>query len=166
MLESGHRPASCPIIEQLESAIAVGHPLEGFIMSSKQLLIWFGSVSAILVIAGVVFAFFGLKILPVDQETFLPWQSSLYGAIMMGWGTTLLCIGRIAFRRNDAELMMALVYGLIVWLIVEAVFSIHFRVWFNVGVDIAVLALFSTPLLMTIAQIKKQSAPVVRSKAD
>jgi hypothetical protein len=132
-------------------------------MSSKQLLVWFSSVSAILVIVGVAFAFFGLKILPVDRKTLLPWQSALYGAIMMGWGTTLLCVGRVAFRRNDAELMRALVYGLIVWLVVEAAFSTYFKVWFNVGVDIAVLVLFSTPLLKAIAQIKKQSARVVRS---
>jgi hypothetical protein len=132
-------------------------------MSSKQILVWFSAVSAILVIVGVVFAFFGLQILPVDRETLLPWQSALYGAIMMGWGTTLLCVGRIAFLRNDAELMRALFYGLIVWLVVEAAFSIYFKVWFNVGVDIAVLALFSTPLLKAIAQIKKQSARVGRS---
>jgi hypothetical protein len=102
-------------------------------MSSKQLLVWFSSVSAILVIVGVVFAFFGLKMLPVDRETLLPWQSALYGAIMMGWGTTQLCVGRFAFRRNDAELMRALVYGLVVWLVVEAAFSIYFKVWFNVA---------------------------------
>jgi hypothetical protein len=132
-------------------------------MSLKQLLIWFSSVSAILVIVGVVFAFFGLKILPVDRQTLLPWQSAIYGAIMMGWGTTLLCVGRVAFRRKDKEIMKALVYGLIVWLVVEAAFSIYFRVWFNVGVDVAVLALFSIPLLKAIAQIKKESARVVRS---
>jgi hypothetical protein len=130
-------------------------------MSLKQLLIWFSSVSAILVIVGVVFAFFGLKILPVDRQTLLPWQSAIYGAIMMGWGTTLLCVGRVAFRRKDKEIMKALVYGLIVWLVVEAAFSIYFRVWFNVGVDVAVLALFSIPLLKAIAKIKKESARVV-----
>ena len=119
-------------------------------MSSKQLLLWFSAVSAILVIVGVVFAFFGLGILPVDRETLTPWQSAIYGAIMMGWGTTLLLVGRVAFRRNDSELMKALIYGLIVWLAVEAAFSIYFRVWFNVGVDIAVLALFSIPLLKAI----------------
>jgi hypothetical protein len=132
-------------------------------MSLKQLLICFSSVSAVLVIVGVVFAFFGLKILPVDRQTLLPWQSAIYGAIMMGWGTTLLCVGRVAFRRKDKEIMKALVYGLIVWLVVEAAFSIYFRVWFNVGVDAAVLALFSIPLLKAIAQIKKESAPVFRS---
>jgi hypothetical protein len=59
--------------------------------------------------------------------------------------------------------MKALVYGLIVWLVVEAAFSIYFRVWFNVGVDVAVLALFGIPLLKAIAQIKQESARVVRS---
>jgi hypothetical protein len=126
-------------------------------MNLKTLLIWFGSVSTVLVIVGVVFAFFGLKILPVDRATLLPWQSAIYGAIMMGWGTTLLLVGRIAFRRNDPELMKALFCGLIVWLIVEAAFSAYFRVWFNVGVDTAVLALFSVPLLNAMAQINKQS---------
>ena len=85
----------------------------------------------------------GLNILPVDPPTLLPWQSTIYGAIVMGWGTTLLLIGRFAFRRNDLELMKTLICGLTVWLIVEAAFSIYFKVWFNVGVDIAVLALYT-----------------------
>jgi hypothetical protein len=127
-------------------------------MNLKRLLIWFSTVSTILVIVGLVFAFFGLKILPVDRATLLPWQSAIYGAIMMGWGATLWRVGRIAFRRNDSELLKALIFGLVVWLVVEAAFSIYFSVWFNVGVDIAVLALFSVPLLKAIALIKKQSA--------
>jgi hypothetical protein len=127
-------------------------------MSANPLVIWFSSISAILVIVGVVFAFFGLQILPVDRGTLLPWQSAIYGAIMMGWGTTLWGVGRIAFRRSDPELMKALIYGLIVWLVVEAAFSIYFRVWFNVGVDIAVLALFSIPLIKAMAFLKKKTA--------
>jgi hypothetical protein len=52
--------------------------------------------------------------------------------------------------------MKALVYGLIVWLVVEAAFSIYFGVWFNVGVDLAVLALFSIPLIKAIAFLRKK----------
>jgi hypothetical protein len=104
------------------------------------------------VFAGIVFAFFGLTILPVDRETLLPWQSAIYGTIMMGWGVTLLFVGRLAFRRNDGDLMKALLYGIIIWLVAEAAFSVYFRVWFNVGVDIAVLALFSIPLIKGINQ--------------
>jgi hypothetical protein len=75
---------------------------------------------------------------------------------MMGWGTTLFLIGRIAFRRNDTELMKAMLYGIILWLIVEALFSAYLGVWFNVGVDIAVLGLFSLPLIRTIRPQRKE----------
>ena len=76
-------------------------------INPKQLLTWFSVVSTILVLFGIVYAFFGLAILPVDRETLLPWEGAIYGALMMGWGTTLLCVGRLAFRRNDAGLMKA-----------------------------------------------------------
>ncbi len=96
---------------------------------------------------GAVFAFFGLGVLPVDRHVLLPWESALYGAIMMGWGATLLLIGRVALRRNDLELTKPLLFGISVWLLVEAAFSARFGVWFNVGVDFAVLVLFSVPLV-------------------
>jgi hypothetical protein len=99
-------------------------------LSPKQLLIWFSVVSTILVLFGIVYTFFGLAILPVDRETLLPWEGAIYGALMAGWGTTLLCVGRLAFRRNDVGLMKGLLYGLVVWLVVEAAVSVYYRVWF------------------------------------
>jgi len=121
-------------------------------MDIKLLMLWFSAVSAILVLAGVVFAFFGLDILPVSKNVLLQWESAIYGAIMIGWGTTLFLAGRLAFRRNDAELMKILLFGLIVWLVVEAIFSFYLGVFFNVGVDLAVLALFSFPLMKAIRE--------------
>jgi hypothetical protein len=69
---------------------------------------------------------------------------------MMGWGTTLFFVGRIALERGDSDLIRALLYGLTIWLVVEALFSAYLGVWFNVGVDIGVLALFSFPLIRSI----------------
>lgn len=66
---------------------------------------------------------------------------------MMGWGTTLLLVGRVALRRHDTELAKSLLFGLAVWLFVEAAFSARFGVWFNVGVDASVMALFTLPLV-------------------
>jgi hypothetical protein len=74
----------------------------------------------------------------------------------MGWGTTLLLVGRIAFRRNDAEILRALLCGIAVWLIVEALFSAYLRVWFNVGVDIAVLILFGIPLMKMLRSLPRE----------
>ncbi len=119
-------------------------------MSVKSLSAWFSAVSAILVLAGAIFAFFGLGILPVSKDVLLQWESAIYGAIMIGWGVTLFFAGRLAFRRNDAELMKILLAGLAAWLIVEALFSLYFGVLFNVGVDAGVLALFALPLIKAI----------------
>ena len=75
-----------------------------------------------------------------------------HGAVMLGWGVTLLLVGRVTFRRNDPELKRALVLGLAAWLAVEAAASAWFGVWFNVGVDLVVLFLFGIPLLSTGSQ--------------
>jgi hypothetical protein len=116
-------------------------------MNKQQFALWFGVVSVILVLFGVLFVFFGLKILPVSRAVLLDWQSALYGAIMMGWGVTLLLVGRVAFQQESQELKRALLIGLAVWLAVEAAASAWFGVWFNVGVDVGVLILFAIPLL-------------------
>ena len=125
-------------------------------MSTKQMTMWFSAVAAILVLWGIVFTFFGLEIPPVDRDILIPWESALYGAIMMGWGVTLLMIGRIAFVRNDKELMKAMLYGIALWLVVEGLFSAYLGVWFNVGVDIAVLALFSFPVIKRLRSPKER----------
>ena len=116
-------------------------------------MLWFRLVSVILILFGLLYVFFGLKIfsgplLPlIPSNVLLPWESALYGAIMTGWGATLLLAGRLAFRRDDAELKRALLIGLAVWLAIEAAASLWFGVWFNAGVDVAVMALFAMPLL-------------------
>jgi hypothetical protein len=118
----------------------------------NTMMTWFSVVSVILVLVGVFFAFFGLGILPVNRDVLLQWESAIYGAIMIGWGTTLLFAGRLAFRRNDTELMKILLVGLAAWLVVEALFSLYLGVFFNVGMDVAVLALFSLPLIKAIRE--------------
>ena len=120
-------------------------------MNSKLLMTWFSVVSVILVLVGAFFAVFGLGVLPVNKDVLLQWESAIYGAIMIGWGATLLYAGRLAFRRNDIELMKILL-GLAAWLILEALFSLYLVVFFNVGVDIGVLALFSFPLIKAIRE--------------
>lgn len=124
-------------------------------MTQKQLMLWFSVASALMVPIGLFFAFAGLAVLPVDKAVLLPWQDGVYGATFMGWGATLFFAGRIAFQRNDRDLMKALLYGLIVWFAAESSFSAYFAVWFNVGVDIAVLAVLSLPLIAAIRSPKQ-----------
>lgn len=116
-------------------------------MKAAWLIVWFSVVSFVLIAIGAVFAFVGLGVLPVSRGVLVHWESAIYGAIMMGWGVTLFLVGRIAFRRGDQELLRALLYGVVVWLTVEALFSAYLGVWFNVGVDLIVLLLFGLPLV-------------------
>ncbi len=46
--------------------------------------------------------------------------------------------------------------GLAVWLIIEAIYSLYLGVFFNIGVDIAVLALFSLPLILGLQFLKEK----------
>lgn len=120
-------------------------------MRAKVLLWWFTAMSVILVLWGVVFTVFGLDVLPVvNRAMLLQWESALYGAIMIGWGTTLFLVGRVALRRGDAELAKFPLVGITAWLVIEAALSARFGVWFNVGVDVVVLALFVVPLIATL----------------
>ena len=116
-------------------------------MSSKLLMTWFSVVSALLVLAGVFFAFFGLGVLRVSKDVLPQFESGIYGALMIGWGATLFLAGRLAIRRNDAELLTILLMGLAAWLIVDSVFSLYYGAFSNVGVNVAMLALFSFPLI-------------------
>lgn len=121
-------------------------------MSKQQLAIWFKAISAILVGFGLLYFFFGLKIFSNDikiipHNVLLNWESALYGAIMTGWGVTLLLVGRVAYKQDNKELKRALFVGLATWLVLEAAASAWLGVWFNVGVDVAVATLFAIPLL-------------------
>jgi hypothetical protein len=123
-------------------------------MNNEQRAVWFKVVSVILILFGLLYVFFGLKIFSenvplIPPNVLLPWESALYGAIMLGWGVTLLLIGQIAFKRDDTELKRILLIGLAVWLLAEGAASAWFGVWFNVGVDAAVLTLFAVPLIRT-----------------
>ena len=120
-------------------------------MNGRIRALWFRAITAILILFGLFYYFFGFRVFSdavplIRHGVLLPWTSALYGAIMVGWGVTLLSVGRLAFRRKDAELQRALLAGLAVWLILEAAASAWLGVWFNVGVDIAVFVLFALTL--------------------
>jgi hypothetical protein len=125
-------------------------------MNSKLLVTWFTVVSALLVLAGVFFAFFGFGVLHVSKDVLPHFASAIYGALMIGWGTALLMVGRLAIRRNDAELLTSLLVGLVVWLLVDSLFSLYYGAFSNVGVNAAMLTLFSFPLIKAIRERRQR----------
>jgi hypothetical protein len=121
-------------------------------MSAKLACLSSQVVSVILVLFGIAYVSLGLKILPVSRDVLEDWESALYGAIMVGWGVTLFLVGPIAINAKQPELGRALLAGLGVWLAIEAAASVYFGVWFNVGVDLGVMALFAFPLIKSLRE--------------
>jgi hypothetical protein len=120
-------------------------------MSKKSLMLWFSFASVVGILWGVVFAFYGLGILPiVTPEALIPWGNGVYGATLIGLCATFFFAGRHAFRKNDTELMKALLYGLVTWLVIEGAFSLYYGVYINAGVDLGVLIVLGLPLLIGI----------------
>ena len=128
-------------------------------MKSQSLILWISLIGIVGILFGVFYAFFGLNSLPVYQ-VFVPeavytqWSNGLYGSVFIGFSILLLIIGRYAFQHNNKALMKMLLYGIASWLIVEALFSLYYGIYINIGVDIALILFLGLPLVIGIRSKK------------
>jgi hypothetical protein len=125
-------------------------------MNQKALVNWFSFLGIVGALLGIVYAFLGLGILPVSREVLVPWGNGVYGATFIGFSVTIFFAGRHAFRKNDVGLMKALLFGTFAWLITEALFSVYYRVFFNVAVDIGLMLFFGFPLIKMIKVLQAE----------
>jgi hypothetical protein len=129
-------------------------------MNNKTGIIWMSTVGIIGVLFGIFYAFFGLSGFPaynalIPKDVIQLWSNGLYGSTFIGFSVLLFYVGNHAFKKNDYELMKALLYGIYAWLIVEAAFSLYYAVYFNVGVDILLAIVLGYPLIKGIQSNKK-----------
>jgi SAM-dependent methyltransferase len=118
-------------------------------MTSTRLVSWFGTVSVILVFLGWFVAFFGLGIPPCREERAAPMGKCPLRRHHDGLGNNALLPRARGAPTTGRQPDTATAARIVVWLAVEAVFSARYGVWFNVGVDAGVLALFTVPLVAT-----------------
>jgi hypothetical protein len=129
-------------------------------MSRPNSKMWFTIAGIIGILFGIFYAFSGLEGFPaygalIPKEVIGPWSNGLYGSTFIGFSVLLLFVGRHAFQNKDKELMKALLYGIYAWLIVEALFSLYYKVYFNIGVDIAIAIFLGWPLIKGIYKSNK-----------
>jgi hypothetical protein len=115
-------------------------------MSSNILRSWILAVSGVVILAGLGFIFIDPSIYPVDSSVVPKLVQGVLGATMMGWGATILLVARYAFTNEKPELLRLLLYGFLVWAPADMVISVYYQAWFNVALNLVILALAGIPL--------------------
>src|SRR5689334_11380333 len=121
-------------------------------MNQKRYILWFSIVGIIGMLFGIFYCLFGLEGLPaysrfIADDVFNSWSNGLYGSTFIGFSVLLFFVGRLAFIKNDPDIMRALLYGISAWLAVEAFFSLYYGVYFNIGVDVLLFVVLGYPLI-------------------
>ncbi len=130
-------------------------------MNQRTLTLWISIVGIIGILFGAFYAIYGLEGFPaysrlIANNVFNQWSNGLYGAVFIGFSVLLYSVGRYAFTKKDTHLMKILLYGVGSWLLVEALFSLYYGVYFNVGVDALLIAFLGYPLLRGIRTFKEK----------
>lgn len=94
--------------------------------------------------------------LTAEEENFRAWAYGAWGATMAGWGIVLLGLVRGPFARKEMWAWRSFTTGLLIWFVIDTGFSVNFGVWYNVSINVAVLALALLPLVMTYKAFRVQ----------
>jgi hypothetical protein len=103
-------------------------------------------MSGIVTIAGLGFVFLDPSFYPVDSSVIPRLVQGVLGSTMMGWGVTMLLVAKYAFAEGKPDLLRLLLYGILVWAPVDMVVSVYYGAWFNVALNLAILAFAGVPL--------------------
>ncbi len=94
-------------------------------------------------------AFWGANPVSDSAREFRQWVYGVWGATIAGWGMFVLFIAHYPFKRQEPWAWNCLVYGLVLWFVLDTALSISYRVWFNVIFNIVLLVLALLPVLST-----------------
>lgn len=80
---------------------------------------------------------------------FQQWIYGVWGATIAGWGIFLTFIARYPFKRKERWSWYCLVFGFLVWFILDTLLSVYYKVYFNVAFNTALLIIAGLPLVFT-----------------
>lgn len=91
--------------------------------------------------------FFGGAALSTEVRDFHRFIFGVWGSTLVGWAVVLVFLVRHPLRARERWAWNASMAGLLLWFPIDTYVSFHFRVMFNVWVDVALLVLLLVPLL-------------------
>jgi len=84
-----------------------------------------------------------------EAVTYLSLTHGVLGAVMVGWGITLLFAALGPFRRGSREGWRIIAVSLAVWFVLDTAFSLWSGFWQNAVLNLGLAILFAVPLAAT-----------------
>lgn len=87
----------------------------------------------------------------VDEVTrqFQQWIYGVWGATIAGWGIILTYIARYPFSKKERWAWNCLIFGLLVWFVLDTSLSVFYKVYFNAAFNTVLLILGMLPVVFT-----------------
>ncbi len=94
-------------------------------------------------------AFWGTNAVGEIARQFQQWIYGVWGATIAGWGIFITYIARYPFHRKERWAWKCLVFGLIVWFVLDTSLSFIYKVYFNVVFNMGLFVLAMLPVVFT-----------------
>ncbi len=94
-------------------------------------------------------AFWGTNAVGDAARQFQQWIYGVWGATIAGWGILLTFIARYPFARKERWAWNCIVFGLLVWFVLDTSLSFFYKVYFNVAFNTGLLVVAMLPVVFT-----------------
>jgi hypothetical protein len=94
-------------------------------------------------------AFWGTNAVGNATKQFQQWIYGVWGATIAGWGISVIYIARYPFQNKERWSWNCLVFGLLIWFVLDTWLSAFHKVYFNVAFNTALLILAMLPIVFT-----------------
>ncbi len=94
-------------------------------------------------------AFWGTNAVDNAARQFQHWLYGVWGATIAGWGIILAYIAHYPFIKRERWARNGLVFGLVVWFVLDTSLSLYYKVYFNAAINMALLILVGLPVVVT-----------------
>ncbi len=94
-------------------------------------------------------AFWGTNAVDIAARQFQHWLYGVWGATIAGWGIILAYIAHYPFIKRERWAWNGLVFGLVVWFVLDTSLSLFYKVYFNAAFNMALLILVGLPVVVT-----------------
>ena len=115
------------------------------------LLMTFGSTSAIFKSynRAVAETFWSQPKLHETVAEYHPWMFAVLGSSLTGWSICYLFLAMFPFKRRERWSYYCIIFSILVWALLDSVFSVHFRIHIEALFNLGAVAGFAVPLTAT-----------------